>query len=78
MIKPHILVSKKLGNVIDDLLNVGGFEISALQLFYMNRNNVTEFFEVYKGVLPEFTMMTDYIATAGPVVVLEIRQDDCV
>lgn len=56
----------------------GGFEISALELFFLNKNNASEFFEVYKGVMPEYNLMTDYVSSAGPVIVMEIRQDDCV
>ena len=78
MIKPHIIHNRQLGNVIDDILNIGGFEISAMEMLYLNKNNAAEFFEVYKGVMPEFNLMTDYLCSSGPVVVMEVRQDDCV
>ena len=78
LIKPHIIQNKQLGQVIDRLLTAGGFEISALQMFHLNKATACEFFELYKGIMPEFNQMTDYVATSGPVVACEIRQEDVV
>jgi len=47
-------------------------------MFHLNKSTACEFFEVYKGVMPEFNQMTDYVATGGSVVACEIRQDDVV
>lgn len=47
-------------------------------MFYMDKTTACEFFEVYKGVSAEFNQMTDYVATGGPVVAMEIRQEDVV
>ena len=46
-------------------------------MFYLDKINAEEFFEVYKGVLPEYSDMIEDI-TCGPVIALEVRQDDCV
>jgi len=54
LVKPHIIQSKLLGQMVDIVLTKGGFEISALQMFYLNKSTACEFFEVYKGVTPEF------------------------
>jgi len=78
LIKPHIIHNRQLGQVLDLLLTEGGFEISALQMLHINKTTACEFFELYKGVLPEFNQMTDYIATGGPVVACEIRQEETV
>jgi nucleoside-diphosphate kinase len=78
LIKPHILQNRQLGRVLDILLTEGAFELSALQLFFMNKTTACEFFEVYKGVVPEFNAMTDYIATGGPIVACEVRQEEAV
>lgn len=78
LIKPHVLQARQLGQVIDRLLSTGGFEISALQMFHLNKATACEFFEIYKGVSLEFNQLTDYVATGGPVVALEIRQEDAV
>jgi len=78
LIKPHILQAQNLGAVVDRVLSVGGFEISAMQMFHMNKGAACEFFELYKGVMPEYNSMTDYVASGGPVVACEVRQDDVV
>ena len=54
LVKPHIIQSKLLGQMVDAVLTKGGFEISALQMFHLNKSTACEFFEVYKGVTPEF------------------------
>ena len=55
------------------LLTQGGFELSGLQMFHINKSTACEFFELYKGVMPEFNSMTDYVATGGPIIACEIR-----
>jgi len=71
IIKPHILASLKTGQVIDYILSAG-FEISALQMFYLDKATSEEFFEVYKGVLPEYSGLSAHLTT-GPSIVLEVR-----
>jgi nucleoside-diphosphate kinase len=55
-----------------------GFEISAMEMFYIDKPTAEEFFELYKGVFPEYSMMIDHISTGGPILVMEIRQEDAV
>ena len=43
----------------------------------MDKIQTQEFFEIYKGVLPEYSQMVDAIV-CGPVIALEVRQNDCV
>jgi len=76
VIKPHAIQAGSAGKIIDTVLEEG-FEISALEQFNLNRPASEEFFEVYKGVLPEFTPMVEHIIT-GPVIVMEVRQENCV
>jgi len=76
IIKPHALIAGQAGKIIDNVLEEG-FEISALELYNLNKPTAEEFFEVYKGVLPEFTPMVEHIIT-GPVIVMEIRQENAV
>ena len=71
MIKPHIIFDGKAGKIIDYILNEG-YEISALQMFFLDRSTSEEFFEVYRGVLPEFSGIAEHI-TAGPCLALEVR-----
>ena len=73
MIKPHA-VQDSLGKIISML---HAFEISALELVTLDLKTAEEFFEVYKGVLPEFVDMCKEITT-GPVIVMEIRQENVV
>ena len=76
IIKPHILQSQIVGKIIDRVLEEG-FEISAMEMFYLNKPTVEEFFEVYRGVLPEFVPMVEHMTT-GPAIVMEIRQENAV
>ena len=43
----------------------------------LDRPTAEEFFEVYKGVLPEFVGMVEHMTT-GPCIVLEVRQENAV
>jgi nucleoside-diphosphate kinase len=49
-----------------------GFEISAAEMFYLSRNVIEEFYDVYKGVLPEYLPIIEHFSN-GPIVALEIR-----
>lgn len=55
-----------------------GFEISAMEMFYLDKATAEEFFEIYKGVFPEFTQMVEHCTNDGPVIVLEVRQENAV
>lgn len=76
VIKPHIVSSGQAGLIIDAILEEG-FEISAMQMFNLDKPTAEEFFEIYKGVLPEFTSIIDQMII-GPCIVLEIRQENVV
>mmetsp|Transcript_33463 Transcript_33463/g.38423 ORF Transcript_33463/g.38423 Transcript_33463/m.38423 type:complete len:118 (+) Transcript_33463:788-1141(+) len=54
-----------------------GFEISAMEMLNLDTPTAEEFFEVYKGVLPEFLPLVEHLTT-GPCIVLEIRQENAV
>ena len=71
IIKPHVVAAGLAGEIIDIILEEG-FEISAMQMFSLDRPTAQEFFEVYKGVLPEFPSITEHMTT-GPCIVMEIR-----
>lgn len=76
IIKPHIVHEGLAGQIIDTIL-AEGFEISSMEMFTLDRPTAEEFFEVYKGVLPEFVAMVEHM-TSGPCIVLEIRQENAV
>ena len=74
IVKPHALDS--LGRIVDQILEEG-FEVSAMQMFNLDKPTAQEFLEVYKGVLPEYVGMVDQL-TSGCCVALEIRQENVV
>ena len=71
LIKPHILKEGKCGQVIEAILG-SGFEISAMEMFNLSRPVVEEFYDVYKGVLPEYLPLVENLSS-GPVIALEVR-----
>ncbi|KAI1242288.1 hypothetical protein IHE44_0005807 [Lamprotornis superbus] len=74
IIKPHAVNEGLAGKIIKAILKEG-FEISALQMFNMERTNVEEFYEIYKGVVPEYLEMVSELCS-GPCIAMEIRQFD--
>jgi nucleoside-diphosphate kinase len=71
IIKPHALANGDAGKIIDRILEEG-FEISALEMFTLDKPTAEEFFEVYKGVVPEYVPLTEHMTT-GPCIVMEVR-----
>jgi nucleoside-diphosphate kinase len=59
------------------MILTAGFEISAMELFNLSRPVIEEFYDVYKGVLPEYLPVIEHFSN-GPVVALEIRQENAV
>lgn len=76
LIKPHAIAEGNAGKIIDIVLSEG-FEISSMEMFYFDKITAEEFFEAYKGVLPEYHDMIETVTT-GPVIAMEVRQDDVV
>lgn len=74
IIKPHAIKEGLIGKIIRAIMD-GGFEISALQMFYMDRANAEEFYAIYKGVVAEYSEMVVELCS-GPCIALEIRQID--
>lgn len=48
-----------------------------MEMFSIDKPTAEEFFEVYKGVLPDYINMIDQM-TSGPCIVLEVRQENAV
>ena len=60
-----------------DAILSNNFKITAAQLFNLNRPQVEEFYDVYKGVLPEYVPLIEHISN-GPTLIMEVcRIDDC-
>ena len=76
IIKPHAVANGDAGKIIDIILREG-FEISALEMFTLDKATSEEFYEVYKGVVPEYVPLTEHMIT-GPCIVMEVRQENAV
>ncbi|XP_032245309.1 nucleoside diphosphate kinase 7 isoform X4 [Phoca vitulina] len=74
IIKPHAISEGLLGKILMAIRDAG-FEISAMQMFNMDRVNVEEFYEVYKGVVSEYNEMVTEMYS-GPCVAMEIQQSN--
>jgi len=48
-----------------------------MQTFFLERKEADEFFELYKGILPDYNAMIDQ-CISGPLIALEIRQENAV
>ena len=48
-----------------------------MELFNLDRPAAEEFLDVYKGVLPEYVPLIEHVST-GPLLVLEVRQENVV
>ncbi|KAK3703617.1 hypothetical protein QZH41_019161 [Actinostola sp. cb2023] len=71
IIKPHAVAEGMTGNIVK-AIQEEGFEISALQMFHLERANAEEFHEVYKDVVNEYNDMVVELCS-GPCMALEIR-----
>ncbi|XP_072540247.1 nucleoside diphosphate kinase homolog 7 isoform X2 [Salminus brasiliensis] len=74
IIKPHAVSEALTGKILNSITEAG-FEISALQMFNLDRANAEEFLEVYKGVVTEYTSMVAELCS-GPCMTLEILSAD--
>lgn len=74
VIRPHAV--RDAGEIVDRIVQEG-FEISAMRLWHLDKVMAEEFFDVYKGVLPEYPEVV-YQMSNGPALVLEVRQEDAV
>jgi len=59
VIKPHAVTAGQAGKIISAVLDEG-FEISAMQLFTLDREAAQEFLEVYKTVVPEYNVRVPF------------------
>jgi len=74
IIKPHAVQSGFAGKIMSAIHNAG-FNISTLQMFRLEKANAEEFFEVYKGVVVEYSAMVDELCN-GPLIAMEITKDE--
>lgn len=60
--KPHAIREGKLGAVFE-LIDEGGFEITALNMIIVENINAAEFYEVYKGIVPEYKVSRGFMVS---------------
>ncbi|ROT82162.1 nucleoside diphosphate kinase homolog 7 isoform X1 [Penaeus vannamei] len=70
IIKPHAIAEGNMGSILKAIKDEG-FEVSALQMFRMDKIQAEEFLEVYKGVVSEYPGMLQQLIS-GPSVAIEI------
>ena len=69
LIKPHVIQDGKLGEMISAIQS--DFTVASMQMFYLDRNSAVEFYDVYRGVLPQYAEMVNHLIE-GPVVALQL------
>ena len=74
IIKPHAIISGLVGDIIKAITE-SGFQIQALGLYYIEKANAEEFFEVYRGVVAEYNGMVSQLC-CGPCIAMEITKGD--
>ncbi|XP_030374955.1 nucleoside diphosphate kinase 7 [Scaptodrosophila lebanonensis] len=74
IIKPHSIKDGLLGTIVNEILS-NGFQLNAMRMILMPRVNCEEFYEVYRGVLPEYIPMVTQLAS-GVCMCLEITCED--
>lgn len=73
LIRPHILKEGGYGSMIQ-AIQEAGLEINALEILHMQRAEVVELFDVYKGVLPYYLKLVENMSS-GPLIALELRSE---
>ncbi|KAJ8735668.1 hypothetical protein PYW07_007288 [Mythimna separata] len=74
IIKPHAVREGKLGAALE-LIDDGGFDVTALNMVIVENINAAEFYEVYKGIVPEYKGMVEELSS-GPCVAMEVVSKD--
>jgi len=70
LVRPHAVSDGKLGLILHQLIE-SGFDIAGMYMLQLTRPNAGEFFEVYKGVVPEYAEWVNEV-TSGKSVVLQV------
>lgn len=71
IVKPDAVKAGLAARIIQDVLSEG-LEISGMGLYNVEKANAEEFYEVYKGVLHEYSDMVTLL-TSGPCIALALR-----
>ena len=71
IIKPDAFKAGLTSNILNDIVANGDLQISAIGIFNIEKANAEEFFEIYKGVVREYTDMVTLLSS-GPCVAFEV------
>lgn len=71
VVLPHILKEGQAGKVVEAIQASGHVQITAMELFRLDRTTAAEFLEVYEGVVPHFNETVDHFTT-GPCLAMEL------
>lgn len=80
VIKPHLLKEGRAGECLQHVIERcrdTGLTVSAIEMFTLNKDEVEEFMEVYKGVLPEYGLMVEEMK-AGSMLAIMVQGDGLV
>lgn len=69
VVKPTSIRVGSYGKIIDQVSQ--SFNITALEMFYLDRVAAAEFLEVYRGVVPEYNAMLEEFTT-GSIIAMEL------
>ncbi|XP_071440956.1 nucleoside diphosphate kinase homolog 7 isoform X2 [Hetaerina americana] len=75
VILPHSIEEGNLGKIISEIQGAS-FDITAMRMFYLDKTDVQEFYEVYEGVVAEHNGMVGQLIS-GPCVALEVKHPSC-
>jgi len=70
IIKPHAVTDGSFADVLDAIFGAG-FHVDLLELVHLDKECSANFFDVYKGVLPQYSAMVSHMSEA-PVMFLEV------
>ncbi|ESN96296.1 hypothetical protein HELRODRAFT_68567, partial [Helobdella robusta] len=74
VVKPHAIDDGQAGYIIECIQNLG-YRISAYLMCTFDKVNAEEFYEVYKGVVPEYPKMVDELSR-GLCLAMEVKLPD--
>jgi nucleoside-diphosphate kinase len=76
VIRPHAVKQGVAGKILDEIW-AQGYDVSAIEMFHLDRTTANEFYEVYQGAVQCYKEMVDE-ATSSPCIALELRAENAV
>lgn len=71
VVLPHVIKEGMAGEVIEAIQKAPGVDVTAMELFNLDRTSAAEFLEVYEGVIPHFNDTVDHFTT-GPCIAMAL------